>query len=71
MLASLASDPSTSQALAFVSVLHEKCDLTSLHLFISQAFIEHLVISANLTLCVTIILSYATGWRGAAVSDLT
>ena len=41
--------------------------MTSIRLFISQVFIEHLVISSNLTLG-AVILSYATGWRGAEVS---
>lgn len=59
--------PCTSRGLA----LHVyPCSLTSIRLFISQVFIEHLVISGNLTLC-AIIRSYATGQRRAALSDLT
>lgn len=52
-----------SEALALHFILAcEKCGLTSIHLFISQVFIEHLLIRANLKLCAVILLSYATGW---------
>lgn len=59
---------SHSRALALLFILAcEKCSLTSIHLFISQVFIEHLLISANLKLRAIIILSYATGWSRSAV----
>lgn len=45
----------------------EKGSLTSIYLFISQVFIEHLLIKANLRLHTVIILSYATGWSRSRV----
>lgn len=58
-----------ARALALHFILAcEKCSLTSIHLFISQVFIEHLLISANLKLRAIIILSYATGWSRSAVN---
>lgn len=52
---------SHSEAPAFCFILAgEKGSLTSIHLFISQVFIEHLLISAHLRLRAVIMLSYAT-----------
>lgn len=45
----------------------EKCRLTSIHLFISQVFVEHLLIRANLKLCAVILLSCAAGWSRSRV----
>lgn len=46
------------EALALLFILTcKKGSLTSIHLFISQVFIEHLLIRANLKLCAVIITS--------------
>jgi hypothetical protein len=45
----------------------EKCRSTSIHLFMSQVFIENLLIRANLKLRAIIILRYGTGWSRSAV----
>lgn len=52
-------------ALHFI-LAREKCSLTSIYIFISQVFIERLLIRTNLKLC-AVILSYATGWSRSGV----
>lgn len=57
-----------SEALVLHFILAcEECRLTSIHFFISQVFIEHLLITANLKLCAVILLSYAIGWSRSRV----